>query len=111
MNALILYNGLTLQRDGATAHKAKLATAWWHRNFTAFWLKEMWLPSPPYLDIIDSELCSILEQKACIVTQPSVEVLKKKSTDSWDQIERETVHATCAQVIQRLRRVIRGNNR
>ena len=36
-----------------------------------------------------------------------MEVLKKKLTDSWDQNESEAVRATCVQIIQRLRRVIR----
>ena len=66
-------------------------------------------PSLTHLNFMDLGLCSILEQKACIVSQPSVEVLKNKLTDPWDQIEGETVSAACAEVIQRLRRVIREN--
>ena len=70
-------------------------------------LKEMWPPSSLDLNLLDFGICSILEQKACIVSQPVVEVSKKYSIDSWDQIKTETVHATCAQVIQSVRRVIR----
>ena len=65
----------------------------------------MWPPSSPDLNPMDFGIWSILEQKACTVSHPNVEVLKKKLTESWDQIESETVRATCTQVIQR--RVIR----
>ena len=106
MNTLALKNNLTLQQDGATAHTAKIVQAWYKENFTAFWSKEMWPPSSPDLNPMDFGIWSILEQKACTVSHPNVEVLKKKLTESWDQIESETVHATCAQVIQCLRRVI-----
>ena len=107
MTALILNNGLTLQQDGATTHTAKMAQVWCQRNFTSFWLKEMWLPSSPNLNLIDFGICFILEQKACRVSQTSVEVLKKKLTDSLYQIKSESVRASCAQVIQLLRCVIR----
>ena len=40
------------------------------------------------------------------MSHSSVEVLKKKLTDAWDRAESETLRATCAHVIQRLRRVI-----
>ena len=43
--------------------------------------------------------------ESLLASQPSVEVLKKKLTDSWDQIEIEPVRTACAYVIQRLRRV------
>ena len=96
MNTLALKNNLTLQQDGATAHTAKIVQAWCKENFTAFWSKEMWPPSSPDLNPMDFEIWSILEPKACTVSHPNVEVLKKKLTESWDQIENETVHATCA---------------
>ena len=107
MNALVLNNGLRLQQDGATAHTSNSAHAWCQRNFTAIMLKEMWPPSSPDLNLMDFEICSILEQKACIVFQSSVDTLKKNLTDSWDKVENETVRATCAQAIPRLNRVIR----
>ena len=82
MNVFILYNGLTLNEDGATAHSAKMDQAWSQKNYTAFWLEEMWPPSSPDPNPMDFGICSVLEQKACVVSQPSVEALKKKLTDS-----------------------------
>ena len=90
MNALTINNVLLLQKDGATAH-------------TAFWLKEMWPTSSPGLNLMDFGLCSIIEQKPSILSQPNVVVLIKNSTDSRHQNESETVRA---QGIQHLRRVI-----
>ena len=107
INTLALKNNLTLQQDDATAHTAKNVQAWCKKNFTAFLSKKMWPPSSPDLNPMDFGIWSILKQKACTVSHPNVEVLKKKGTESWDQIENETVRATCAQVIQRLRCVIR----
>ena len=40
------------------------------------------------------------------MSQPSVEVFKKKVTDSWDQIENKTVRSNCVQVFHCPRRVI-----
>ena len=65
MNALIL----------CTAHTVKMAQAWCQRNITAFWLKEMWAPSSPDLNLLSFVLCSILKEKAYIVSQKSLEVL------------------------------------
>ena len=107
MFALIICIGMTLQQDGATTHTAKMAQAQWLKNFTAFWLKEMLPPSSTHLNFMDLGLCSIMEKKACRVSQTSVEVLKKKLTDSLYQIKSESVRASCAQVIQLLRCVIR----
>ena len=106
-DAIKLKSGLTLQQDGATAHTAKMAQAWCQINFAAFWLKEIWPPLSSDLNIIDLGICTIMEQTACIMSQTNEEVLKKKLADSWDQIEGETVRATCAQMIQSLRRIFR----
>ena len=79
--------------------------AWCQRNFTAFWLKEMWSPYSPDVNLMDFGICSMLEQKACIVSQPSVEVKKKIQGIKF---ESETVRVTCAQLVnQSLRRAIR----
>jgi len=107
MNALPLNEGLTLQQDGATAHTAKMVQAWCRDNFRGFWSKELWPPSSPDLNPMDFGIWSILEQKACRVSHQSVEVLKKKLTESWEEIDRETVRATCDQVVPRLRRVLK----
>ena len=53
-------------------------------------------------------LWSILEQKTCTVSHPSLEILEKKnSTELFEQLESETVCAICCQVIHPLRHVIR----
>ena len=72
-----------------------------------FGWKELWPPSSPDLNPMGFGIWSILEQKACTVSHPSVEVLKQKLTKSWDEVDAETVCATCAQVVPRLRHVIR----
>ena len=40
------------------------------------------------------------------MVNPNVETLKQSLEKCWDEIPEETLQATCAQVIQRLRRVI-----
>ena len=99
--------GVTLQQDGATAHTANLVQAWCKDNFKSFWSKELWPPSSPDLNPMDFGIWSILEQKACTQSHSSVEALKQKLIKSWDEIDVQTVRATCDQVIPRLRRVIR----
>ena len=108
MNSLSLDDGLTLQQDGATAHTAKMVQEWCKEHFKAFWPKDIWPPSSPDLNPMDFGIWSILEQKACKVSHSSVVVLKQKLTESWDEIDFETVRATCVQVSERLRRVIRA---
>ena len=108
MNSLSLNDGLTLQQDGVTAHTAKMVQEWCKEHFKAFWPKDIWPPSSPDLNPMDFGIWSILEQKACKVSHSSVEVLKQKLTESWDEIDFETVRATCAQVSERLLRVIRA---
>ena len=46
---------------------------------------------------MDFGIWSILEQKACAVSHPNVDVLKQKLSKAWDEIEAET----------RLRRVVK----
>ena len=84
MKDLILNNGLTLQQDDSTA------------PFTAFWLKEMWPPSSPDLNLMDFRICFLLEQKARIVSQPSFEEIINRF---MGPNESESVRATCVQVI------------
>ena len=45
---------------------------------------------------------SILEQKACSQSHSSVEALKRKLIQSWEEIDGEIVRATWDQVIPRL---------
>ena len=48
-----------------------------------------------------------MEQKACAVSHPNLNVLKQKLTKAWDDIDAEIVRATCGQVVPRLRRVVK----
>jgi len=100
-------DGITLQQDGATSHTARMVQDWCKDNFKAFWPKDLWPPSSPDLNPMDFGIWSILEQKACAVSHPNVDVLKQKLSKAWDEIEAETVRATCRQVIPRLRRVVK----
>ena len=85
VNALPGDEGVTLQQDGATAHTAKLVQAWCKGHFKSFWSKELWPPSSPDLNPMDFGIWSILEQKACTVSHPSVEVLKQ----NWPNLGRK----------------------
>ena len=76
-------------------------------DFKSFWSKELWPPSSPDLNPMNFGIWSILEQKACSQSHSSVKALKWKLIKSWQEIEGETVSATCDQVIPRLRRVVR----
>ena len=82
--------------------EAGLIQDWCKDNFKLFWPKELWPPSSPDLNPMDFRIWSILEQKSCPVSHSSVEVLKQKLTKSWAEIDAETVHATCDQVIPHL---------
>ena len=100
--------GVTLQQDGATSHTANSVQAWCRCNFKGFWEKELWPPSSPDLNPMDFGLWSILETKACCTSHPNLDSLKRKLTSAWDEIDPEVVHATCAQVLPRLQKVIKN---
>ena len=100
--------GITLQQDGATSHTAKAVQHWCKTNFKGFWEKEVWPPSSPDLNPMDFGIWSILEQKACLTSHPNIETLKRKLKASWEQIDPEVVRATCAQVLPRLRRLVKN---
>ena len=100
--------GVTLQQDGATSHTANSVQAWCRCNFKGFWEKELWPPSSPDLNPMDFGLWSILETKACRTSHPNLDSLKRKLTSAWDEIDPEVVRATCAQVLPRLRKVIKN---
>ena len=96
-----------IQRDRAIPHTAGVVQNWCKDNFKSFWPKELWSPFSLDLNPMDFGIQSVLEQKFCAVSHSSVGVLKQKLTKSWAEIDAETVHATCDQVILRLRRVIK----
>ena len=100
--------GVTLQQDGATSHTANSVQAWCRCNFKGFWEKELWPLSSPDLNPMDFGLWSILETKACRTSHPNLDSLKQKLTSAWDEIDPEVVRATCAQVLPRLRKVIKN---
>ena len=100
--------GITLQQDGATSHTAKAVQHWCKTNFKGFWEKEVWPPSSPDLNPMDFGIWSILEQKACSTSHPNIETLKRKLKASWEEIDPEVVCATCAQILPRLRRLVKN---
>ena len=55
---------------------------------------------------MDFGIGSILEQKVCSQAHSTVEALKRKLIQSWEEIDGNTVLATCDQIIPRLRRVV-----
>ena len=72
----------------------------------AFWTKEFWPPSTPDIYPMDFAAWSILESNACSSNHQSVASLKAKLKHCWDKISPETIHVSCNQVIDRLRRVV-----
>ena len=101
-------SGVTLQQDGATSHTAKLVKSFCQDNFKGFWPKDSWPPSSPDLNPMDFGVWSLLEQKACTISHKSVDALKRKLVKCWDEIDPETIRATCSQVSDRLSRVIQA---
>ena len=51
---------------------------------------------------------SILECKACSSNHPNIGVQKNRLKSYWDDISEETVRASCSQVPDRLRRVVKA---
>ena len=51
---------------------------------------------------------NIIKTKACRTSHPNLDSLKQKLTSAWDEIDPEVVHATYAQVLPRLRKVIKN---
>ena len=101
-------SGVTLQQDGATSHTAKIVQSWCKENFMVFWSKEFWPPSSPDLNPMDFGVWSMLDHKACATSHKNIDALKYSLKKSWNEISPETLHATCSQLIDRLRCVIRA---
>ena len=108
MNSLSLDDGLTLQQDGATAHTAKMVQEWCKEHFKAFWPKDIWPPSSPDLNPMDLKYGPYWNRRHAKFPIQVWRSLKQKLTESWDEIDFETVRATCAQVSECLCRVIRA---
>ena len=51
---------------------------------------------------------SILESKVCFSNHQNNGTLNNRLKASWDEISEETVHASCSQVPDRLRRVVKA---
>ena len=108
INATFGESGNILQHDGATSHTANRVWEWCKRNMTGFWPKELWNPSSPDLSSMDFAVWSILESKACSSNHPNLGALKNRLKACWDEISEETVRASCSQVPDRLRRVVKA---
>ena len=78
------------------------------KNFTVFWSKKFWPPSSPDLNAMDFGVWSLLEHKACATSYKNIDALKHSFEKSWNEISPETLRATCSQVIDRLRCMIRA---
>ena len=75
---------------------------------TGFWQKELWPSSSPDLNPINFAIWSILESKACSSNQQNIGALKNRLKAYWDEILEETVLASCSQVPDRLRCVVKA---
>ena len=72
-----------------------------------FWAKDLWPPTSPDLNTMDFAIWSILESNSISSSHQSV-TLKAKLRDFWDKISPETIHASCNQVSERLKRVVKA---
>ena len=102
-------SGITLHQDGATPHTANLVQEWCKRNIVGFWPKELWPPSSPELNPMDFVIWSNLESKACSSNHRSIESLMLLKS-CWDEISQETIGASCNQVADRLRHVVKAKD-
>ena len=101
MSTLTENNAFVLQQDGATTHTAKMVQAWCQRSFITFCQRKC---GPLlHLTLIPCTL-------GCGSYWSRELGQKKKLTESFDQVESETVRATCAQVSQQFRHVIREDD-
>ena len=101
-------SGIILQQDGATFQTSNRVQEWCKRNVTGFWPKELWSPSSPDLNPMDFAIRSILERKACSSNDPNIGTLKNRLKICWNKISEETVRASCSQVPDRLRRIVKA---
>ena len=71
------------QQDGAPSHTSQKCQEWCKRGFPRFWSKEIWPPASPDLNPMDFLVWSTLEQKACSISHPNIEALKKALEREW----------------------------
>ena len=99
--------GIILQQDGATSPTANVVQDWCKDNMAGFWGKHLWPPSSPDLNTMDFAIWTILESNLCSSSHQSVTSLKAK-LHCWNKISPETTRASCTQVSERLRRVVKA---
>ena len=107
INATFGESEIILQQDGATFHTANCVQEWCKRNMTGFWPKELGPPSSPDPNSKNFAIQSIMESKACSSHHPNIGALKNRLKACWDEISEETVCASCSQVSESLRRVVK----
>ena len=106
VNAMFEESRITLQQDRVTTHMANLVQEWCKRNMVG--LKELWPPFSPDLNPMDFAIWSILENKACSSNHQSVKALKHRLKTCWDEIFRKNHTASCSQIPDKLRSVVKA---
>ena len=75
---------------------------------TGYWPKELWPLSSSDLNPMNFAIWSILESRACSSNHPNIGSLKSRLEACCDENSEETVRASCSQVPDRLRRVVKA---
>ena len=99
-------NNWTFQQDSAPAHKALTTQNWCSENLPDFIKTKDWPPSSPDLNPLDYFVWGTLEAKVNATRHDSIESLKAKLLEEWDNLEMGTIRTAIDSWKKRLRLVV-----
>ncbi len=75
-----------LQQNSALSHQSKCRQEWLANKIPAIIRAEECTYSSPDLNLLDQELCHILEQNACRKRCPNLQLLKRSINEEMEKI-------------------------
>ena len=99
-------NKLMYQQDGAPCHTAKICSDYLKSENIEFWDKNDWPPNSPDLNPLDYGIWGILEGEVYRKPPKSLEALKRRIQETWDQLQITIVNNCIDSFKKRLRKCV-----
>ena len=99
-------NKLMYQQDGAPCHTAKICSDYLKSENIEFWDKNDWPPNSPDLNPLDYGIWGILDAEVYRKPPKSLEALKRRIQQTWDQLQITIVNNCIDSFKKRLRKCV-----
>jgi inhibitor of nuclear factor kappa-B kinase subunit alpha len=102
MNSVGGTSKITLQQDWALAHRAKSSKTWLRSNNIAFWDENVYPAASPDLNPMDFSVWGWMLQHLRDTSIPSVDLLKVRLLEIWENLNQNSIDQAIDQVPVRL---------